>query len=145
MMIRHNLKPEVVPLVRAVLAEKPGQARNRLAVRAEDGNLCYCIEGIVCEAYRRVHPDNSWWEEDEDGDVFFVHFPPYSAHVTDPMHHDVEKRSCKLPRAVYLWALKDGQPSMVIYSKDGKDAAHAYGLNDLGTTLEEFDAIFAEV
>lgn len=144
-MIRHNLKPEVVPLVRAVLAEKPKQTKSRLADRGEDGNLCYCIEGIICEAYRRAHPDTSRWAEDEDGDVyFFVDLPPNPAYVSAPMHHDAAGRACSLPSAVSRWAHSDGLPSTVIISKDGSDAKYADGLNDNGTSLEEFDAIFAE-
>ena len=55
-MTRHNLRPEVVPLVLEVLRDSKqcvGELRN--------GPGCFCIDGAVCEAFRRAYPSAASW------------------------------------------------------------------------------------
>lgn len=63
---RHNLKPHAVAAILAVLAEKPAQTF--LALRAGPG--CYCLEGVVCEAYRRATGLGEWMPIGVGGERF---------------------------------------------------------------------------
>lgn len=91
MAIRHNLKPEVVPKILEVLEDPTiTQAYGRLA----DSPTCLCFEGVVCEAYRRAHPDKAEWI-DVLGDGEDIRFR---------LKETGNSHTCLLPIVVERWA-----------------------------------------
>lgn len=113
-MPRHNIRPEVVPLIVEVLKE----SRQCKGVLSE-GPGCYCFEGAVCEAYRRAHPGEAEWRDDGCR-VEFV--------------HRQERMYASSSMGVDDWALVDPVDDIRI------DGASAANLNDLGNDFPWFIA-----
>lgn len=55
----HNIKPEMIPKILAILEENPKQCTGEIC--SEPG--CYCFEGLLAEIARREQPDVYRWEE----------------------------------------------------------------------------------
>lgn len=55
--MKHNIKPGLVP----ELVELLRTSKQTCKVLRDKEGSCYCVEGLLCELYRRHHPDSSGW------------------------------------------------------------------------------------
>lgn len=109
----HNLKPEVVPLVLEVLRDSK-QTTRRL-VRAVGNERCFCIEGAVCEAYRRAHPTEARWTRLGSSLVEFFDTGadgPYAG---------------SMPDTVMKWALLEGTARLIFNNRPAMELNDTYG------------------
>ena len=128
----HNIKPEILPKILAILDENPEQTTGRLYAKSDSGRECFCIEGIVCEAYRREHPDNARWDR-------------YGT-----LNLNGEAHSSNTPQEVRRWAyLQNRKDRSAISLRIGSgklfDAETGVALNDgYDWTWDDFRAAFAK-
>lgn len=135
--MEHNLKPEVVPKIVDLLGKLP-QTKNRLSDRLEDGRQCFCFEGVVCEAYRREHPDTSRWIVDPKTDELLFQ-------VDGDHRHEKHAFAFALPPSVSRWAHEQllRSSSSAFFEGEG-DHRDADGLNDSGTDFPTFIKLLTE-
>ena len=99
MIFKHNVKPERVAEIVAVMRE----SKQSFGVLSA-GEGCYCAMGCIAEAYRRAHAEEkgAWWFIDKDGCIVFRSFPPGSC-------IDVHQSSAILSTSPHVleWALQD--------------------------------------
>lgn len=98
------------------------------ALRTIENGVCLdCCLGVLCELYRREHPESSEWESDYGSTTFTV--------KTLDLPAGYESNEETLPQAVWVWAgLDDDDPDL---ARDGQSRCASSWNDDIQASFTE--------